>query len=314
MSTAHEQLAQIARQGESRYSQTALADGHAHVTRRVRRHRTTRAAATTVAGIGVVGAASWGGLAMFGSSTDALPPGGSSSASGTPAATASTPAEVQAVMGDGEIIGAWIRDTAFVLGLDAADLTAALAEAAPGNANPEGWIKPGTYFIPGDATAAQAADLLVAQRISQFETLGVPREQWQSVLTEASLVDREAMLDVDKPKVARVIENRLEQGMRLELDSTITYISGSEGPFTTDTERAADSPYNTYKYAGLPPGAIASPSDASIDAVLNPAEGDWLFFVTVNYDTGKMAFATTFEDHQADVELLQQWVKDKATE
>ena len=111
------------------------------------------------------------------------------------------------------------------------------------------------------------------------------------------------------PKVARVIQNRLDQGLRLELDSTVKYISPSEGVFTTDADRATDSPYNTYLYEGLPPGAIASPTDVSVDAVLHPADGDWLFFVTVNLDTGETAYASTFEEHQANVQKLQAWIK-----
>jgi UPF0755 protein len=66
-----------------------------------------------------------------------------------------------------------------------------------------------------------------------------------------------------------------------------------------------DSPYNTYMYEGLPPAAITSPSDAAIEAVLRPAEGTWLYFVVVNPDTGEMRFGTTFEEHAANIELVQ---------
>ena len=94
----------------------------------------------------------------------------------------------------------------------------------------------------------------------------------------------------------------------LQLDSTVLYAGAGEGPFVSAEDRDIDSPYNTYLYEGLPPGAIGSPSDAAIDAVLNPAEGDWLYFVTVNLKTGETLFATTYEEHLANVQLLQEWI------
>jgi UPF0755 protein len=307
MNSAREYLAQIAHSAESQYPSTRLATSHAHVTRKVRRHRTARAAATTVAGVGVVGGGGWGALMAFGSSNDEGVPG-ASAASTAPAASPTTapgPEEHQIAFAAGDRLDAWVADTAFVLRVEADALLAAIADAAPGEADPEGWIKPGKYFIATDGALEQVATQLVAQRISQFEVLGVPRDQWQDVLTKASLVQAETPLDADMPKVARVIQNRLDQAMPLQLESPLFYVVRPDLNVVSDDGYAVDSPYNTYLYEGLPPAAINSPSDAAIDAVLHPAEGDWLYFVVANPDTGETRFGTTFEEHAANLEHIQ---------
>jgi UPF0755 protein len=189
-----------------------------------------------------------------------------------------------------------------------AAITASVQDLIPEASTLEGWPMPGIFDLRAAPTVRDAADLLVSARVKELTDLGVPRADWQRVITEASLVEWEAVLDVDKPKVARVIDNRLAKNMRLELDSTIKYIAPGEGAFTTEADRAIDSPFNTYLYQGLPPAAIAAPSDESIRAVLNPTVGDWLFFVSVNLDTGEMAYATTFEDHQKNVQKLHEWI------
>ena len=96
--------------------------------------------------------------------------------------------------------------------------------------------------------------------------------------------------------------------MKLELDSTVKYVAPNESDFTTDEERATDSPYNTYVHEGLPPGAIATPSYESIRAVLVQTDADWLYFVTINRSTGEMAYASNFHDHQKNVQKFQQWI------
>ncbi len=98
--------------------------------------------------------------------------------------------------------------------------------------------------------------------------------------------------------------------MPLELDSTVKYAVGSDGSvFTTSEDRQSDSPYNTYKVVGLPPGPIASPGAASIDAAVTPAEHGYFFFVTVNLLTGETKYATDYAGHQANVKELQAWMK-----
>ncbi len=319
MNTAHEELKRIAREGARNFAQTSLASGHAVVTRRVRRHRTASAAATTVAGIGIVGGATWGGLSAFDRNA-ASTPGAMTRSSAAASVSAPPPDPTAAPLASSLHVGAgwtsekmaeYLANTNHVSVDDVrAAFAAAVADQVPEAATDEGWPMPGTYDLAGAPTVRDLASRMVSARVQELTDLGVPRADWQRVLTEASLVEREAKLDADKPKVARVIDNRLAQGMKLELDSTVKYIAPGNGPFTTEADRSIDSPYNTYLNPGLPPGAIAAPSDESIKAVLNPAKGDWMFFVTVNLDTGEMAYASTFADHEKNVLQLQQWVKD----
>ena len=118
-------------------------------------------------------------------------------------------------------------------------------------------------------------------------------------MTIASLVESEANSDQDRGKVARVIYNRLEtdatDGM-LQIDATVNYALGRDlglglGPDDLDV----DSPYNTRKYPGLPPGPIESPGDEAIEAATSPPEGDWVYYVTVNLDTGETRFTDDYD-------------------
>jgi len=108
----------------------------------------------------------------------------------------------------------------------------------------------------------------------------------------ASIIEKE-VAPVDQAKAARVLLNRLAAPMRLQLDSTLNYELDSNAVILTSEQLQADSPYNTYTNDGLPPGPIANPSEAAINAVLNPEEGNWLYWVTVNLDTKETKFATT---------------------
>lgn len=192
----------------------------------------------------------------------------------------------------------------------AAKDTAALGLPVEAGGNLEGWLFPSTYQFDPGVTPASALKQMVEETIKQLDAEGVAPENRERVLTIASLVEREAKLDVDRPLIAGVIYNRLDKDMKLELDSTVKYVAPSEGAFTTDDERATDSPYNTYKYKGLPPGPIAGPGAKSIAAAAVPAEHNYLFFVTVNFETGETAYAETFPDHLKNVQIMNQWIKD----
>jgi UPF0755 protein len=194
------------------------------------------------------------------------------------------------------------------------DVKAAIADPAaiglPAEAagNAEGWLFPATYDIEPDATPASVLAQMTAQTVAVLTQKGVPQDQWETVLNKASLVEREARLAEDRPKVARAIENRLEKEMPLAVDSSVAYGLGKPGTgLTTADTQDPTNPYNTYKILGLPPTPIASPGTASIDAVLAPADGDWLFWVTVNLDTGETLFGTTLAEHNANVALLREW-------
>jgi UPF0755 protein len=169
-----------------------------------------------------------------------------------------------------------------------------LPAAAKGKA--EGYLFPATYsFQPAD-TAAQMLTSMIDHARSQLAALSVPEENQHAILTEASLVQAEAGRNEDMPKIARVLSNRLSQGMALQLDTTIHYATGKFTLFTSNKDLTVDSPYNTYRNKGLPPGPICSPGAAAITAVINPADGPWLYFVTTDPDTGLTEFAVTYEE------------------
>ena len=129
------------------------------------------------------------------------------------------------------------------------------------------------------------------------------------VVTLASIVEREAVRPDERPLIAGVFLNRLLLGMPLDADPTVQYALANESASETvygywkelsQEDLAVDSPYNTYRYAGLPPGPICSPGLASIEAVLDPELTDYLYFVA--REDGSHAFATTFEEHIQNVE------------
>lgn len=188
---------------------------------------------------------------------------------------------------------------------------AAIGLPAEANGNVEGWLFPSTYEVEPGTTAAGLLSQMVAQTTSQLTSKGVPQDRWEDVLIRASIIEREAKHDEDRPKMARAIQNRLDIAMPLQIDAIVAYGLGKPGTELTyaDTKDAQPpyNPYNVYKLPGLPPSPIASPGGASIDAVLNPAEGDWLFWVTVNLDTGETKFASTFDEHQEYRDELRAW-------
>jgi len=201
-------------------------------------------------------------------------------------------------------------------GLPLADLQAAAADPAalglPAYANGlvEGFLFPATYDIEPDDTPTDILSEMVAGTVSVLDGLQVPADQRLSVVTEASIVQAESGSVEDMGKVARVLDNRLADGMKLQLDTTVNYANGKSGVTTTAQDRANPSPYNTYANAGLPPGAISNPGEEAIKAVLAPTPGDWLFFVVVNPDTGETRFSVTDAEHAQNVLLFQQWLRD----
>jgi UPF0755 protein len=115
---------------------------------------------------------------------------------------------------------------------------------------------------------------------------------------------------VDYPKVARAIYNRLDIGMALQSDATVAYANNKSGSlYTSSQERQINSPYNTYKYPGLPPGPIGSPGETTIKAALNPSSGNQLFWVVVNLKTGETRYAHTYQQHLKNVELFRTYCK-----
>lgn len=205
-----------------------------------------------------------------------------------------------------------------VMGYDAAEVEAVLADPAAlglpeeAGGNPEGWLSPVTYSFAPDTTAQEALSTMVSQRTSELTNLGIPPEDWERTIIVASIVEREVNWPEYYGQVARVIENRLTDTTqvvgRLQMDSTVLYGVGKTGGVPTQEDLAADNPYNTYIHAGLPPAPISNPGIEVIEASYNPPEGDWLYFVTTNLETGETKFSTTLDEHNVYVQELRDWV------
>lgn len=173
----------------------------------------------------------------------------------------------------------------------------------------EGFLFPDTYLIPKDADI----DLIISIFKNNFEvkynTLTNPKNNltMEEVVTIASLVEREAKFDHDRPLVASVIINRLNIGMKLDIDATIQYALGFQEnenrwwkESLTSSDKTYDSLYNTYIYAGLPPGPIANPGLASLQAVINPATTNYLYYISDS--EGNNHYTQTYEQHLNNIE------------
>ncbi|KZE90861.1 endolytic transglycosylase MltG [Microbacterium sp. TNHR37B] len=179
----------------------------------------------------------------------------------------------------------------------------------------EGWLFPATYTFGPEATAKDVIKTLVDRTITSLDRADVPKDRREEILTIASIIQREARFEDDFFKVSRVIQNRLDSSNQethglLQMDSTAQYGYGEmhDGSASTSAEaQYDDNPWNTYVRKGLPVGPIANPGDLAIDAAMHPAEGPWLYFVTVNLDTGETIFTDTYQEHQKYVKQWQSW-------
>jgi len=164
----------------------------------------------------------------------------------------------------------------------------------------EGYLFPDTYFLRRDASAEEvvrvmrarfeeAAGALLRQRASEIDMTV------HEVVTLASIVEEEACVSDERPIISSVFHNRLEKGMRLDADPTVKYVMEAPPERLTYADLEVDSPYNTYRYKGLPPGPIASPGLASIHAALYPADTDYLYFCARN--DGTHEFSRTYSEH-----------------
>lgn len=181
------------------------------------------------------------------------------------------------------------------------------------NGNLEGWLAPKTYTIAPGQTIKELLKKMVSFTKKTLEDLKVPQDRWMHVLTVASIVEREVGQEKYYGKVARVIENRIsdsnETGGKLQMDSTVLYGLGKKGGIPTKNDIAKDTPYNTYIHKGLPPTPIGAPSELAIKASVAPEEGPWLYFVTVDLNTGETLFASTYDEQKANTEKLKAFCK-----
>jgi UPF0755 protein len=149
----------------------------------------------------------------------------------------------------------------------------------------EGILFPETYRVMADANEQAVLETMVAQLDTVMTELDVASAQERfnltpyEVLIVASLIEEETKVDAERPMVARVIYNRLSQGIPLGIDATSRYEAELAGRDREEIDFESDSPYNTRRVAGLPPTPIASPGRASIEAALNPADGPWIYYV-----------------------------------
>ena len=170
--------------------------------------------------------------------------------------------------------------------------------------NLEGYFFSDTYEIYPDATMEEITYKMLDKMdevLSKYKT-EIEKSEYSphEILTLASIVEHEAILDEDRPKIARVFLNRLDIDMMLQSCATIGYAIDEWKLSYTNSDLAVDSPYNTYKYYGLPVGPGGLPSEASIKAVLYPDDNDYLYFLADVYDSSsnKTYYSTTYSEHQ----------------
>jgi UPF0755 protein len=172
----------------------------------------------------------------------------------------------------------------------------------------EGYLFPATYQFQPGTSAKTMLSTMVQRTYQALDADGVAKADRQKVLTLAGLVQKEGN-GADDPKVARVFLNRIAKHMMLQSDATVSYGAGGTTVVPTTKQYASNNPYNTYKHFGLPPGPISNPGDVAIKAALHPAKGSWLFFVTVNLETGETVFSTTDADHEKARARFEAWLK-----
>jgi UPF0755 protein len=165
----------------------------------------------------------------------------------------------------------------------------------------EGFLFPKTYEFPSQVDERGVIERLLAQFELEAETLDWSRADElgltpYEVVVVASMIERESRVPEDRANVSAVIHNRLREGMPLQIDATIQYALPEDNRLLTEEDYEYDSPYNTYLHADLPPTPIASPGLASLEAALEPADEDFLYFVVIDPDTGRHAFADSYEE------------------
>ena len=180
----------------------------------------------------------------------------------------------------------------------------------PDTTSLEGLLYPDTYFVSKHETDQQILTRLVSAFDQKADEIGLSgpnaagTSPYQTVVA-ASLIEREAKLDEDRPLISAVIHNRLAAGRPLQIDATVCFAKGGCNASPTAADLALDSPYNTYKVAGLPPTPISSVTVKSLQAAQNPAPVPYLYYV-LSDKNGKHKFATTQEEHDKNVEEARQ--------
>ncbi|GII99036.1 UPF0755 protein [Sediminihabitans luteus] len=187
--------------------------------------------------------------------------------------------------------------------------TAATGLPAEAEGSYEGWLFPATYTFEPGVTATEVIAPMVQQTKAALAEVGVPEAEFHEIITKASLVEREGVNPEQYGKIARVIENRLERGEPLGLDAIDSYGRKKPADQITKSEFNDTSfPYASRVVAGLPPTPIGSPGAEAIAAALNPTDGPWLWYVTVNLDTGETKFTDDYDEFGAYKRELNAWL------
>jgi UPF0755 protein len=176
----------------------------------------------------------------------------------------------------------------------------------------EGFLYPATYTFNPGVSADEVLTTMVNESLANLDALGVPVEERWHTIVMASVIQRESGSPENDYKVARVFQNRIDQGMTLGSDVTTCYGAGIVGKDCIYITQAqlddATNLYNTRLLPGLPIGPISNPGKTAMDAARNPADGPWLFFVTVDLQTGETIFSETVEEHDAAAAQYEEWL------
>lgn len=179
-----------------------------------------------------------------------------------------------------------------------------IADLDPQASSLEGYLFPDTYHFSPLATPTEIQQAMIHRFRQVAQELNFDGDTHR-VVTLASLVERETPIPSERPLVASVFVNRLQKGMPLMTDPSVIYadlLAGDYRGTIYQSDLQSDSPYNTYKHAGLPPGPICSPGKVSLEAAMRPAQTDYLYFVAAGADpSGKSRFSATLEEHAHDV-------------
>ncbi len=177
-----------------------------------------------------------------------------------------------------------------------------------GSKSLEGLLFPDTYLL----SASDTEESILRRMVNQFDAVArstgldksltaISHSPYETLII-ASLIEAEAKLDEDRPKVSQVIENRLYRAMPLQFDTTVLYGMGNTKTYIDKNDTKLNSPYNTYAHIGLPPTPINNPGRKAILAALQPTPGPWLYFVVTD-KSGATSFAETYEQHEANVKI-----------
>ncbi|MDR1447879.1 MAG: endolytic transglycosylase MltG [Candidatus Ancillula sp.] len=199
----------------------------------------------------------------------------------------------------------------------ATDIDAAYANIAnylplEANGKVEGWLFPASYDFDYNITADEIFKFMINKTVEILKKHSVTPDNYESIITKASIIQREVRHKDDMPKVSNVIDNRLNINMPLGMDSIVSYgLNGGESNSLEINQSDLDdpnAPYNSRIKTGLPPTPISSPGEDAISAAVSPDDGSWLYFCTTNPDTGETEFSTTEKEFNASKAKYKQWL------